>query len=91
MIDEKVLIAREAEVQAEVVKRLQGIKRRADMELKLDKRFIEEAVQEAVEDIMQNFIAKSEVTEWLNSFDTNSATKCFEAVNILKERLEGEE
>ena len=31
------------------------------------------------------------LTEWLNSFDTSSATKCFEAVNILKERLEGEE
>lgn len=31
------------------------------------------------------------LTEWLNSFDTNSATKCFEAVNILKQRLEGEE
>lgn len=30
------------------------------------------------------------LTEWLNSFDTNSATKCFEAVNILKQRLEGE-
>ena len=28
--------------------------------------------------------------EWLSSFDTASATKCFEAVNILKERLEGE-
>lgn len=28
------------------------------------------------------------LTEWLNSFDTNSATKCFEAVNILKQRLE---
>lgn len=27
------------------------------------------------------------LTEWLNSFDTNSATKCFEAVNILKARL----
>lgn len=27
------------------------------------------------------------LTEWLNSFDTSSATKCFEAVNILKERL----
>lgn len=33
----------------------------------------------------------SEVIEWLNSFDTNSATKCFEAVNLLKQRLEGEE
>lgn len=61
------------------------------MELKLDKKFIDEAVQEAVEDIKQNFIAKSEVIEWLNSFDTSSATKCFEAVNILKERLEGED
>ena len=30
------------------------------------------------------------LTEWLNSFDTNSATKCFEAVNLLKQRLEGE-
>lgn len=58
------------------------------MELKLDKRFIDEAVQEAVEDIKQNFIAKSEVIEWLNSFDTSSATKCFTAVNILKERVE---
>lgn len=28
--------------------------------------------------------------KWLNSFDTDSATKCFEAVNILKERLEDE-
>lgn len=61
------------------------------MELRLDKRFIDEAVQEAVEDIKQNFIAKSEVIEWLNSFDTNSATECFTAVNLLKQRLEGEE
>lgn len=61
------------------------------MELKLDKRFIDEAVQEAVEDIKQNFIAKSEVIEWLNSFDTSSATKCFEAVNILKMKIAQEE
>lgn len=27
---------------------------------------------------------------WLSSFDTSSATKCFEAVNILKERLKDE-
>ena len=33
---------------------------------------------------------QSWLTEWLNSFDTTSATKCFEAVNILKQRLEGE-
>lgn len=31
------------------------------------------------------------IEEWLSSFDTNSATKCFEAVQILKERLEHEE
>lgn len=58
------------------------------MELKLDKRFIDETVQEAVEDIKQNFIAKSEVIEWLNSFDTNSATECFTAVNLLKQKME---
>ena len=28
------------------------------------------------------------ITDWLNSFDTTSATKCFEAVNLLKQRLE---
>ena len=27
--------------------------------------------------------------EWLDSFDTDSASKCFEAVNILKEELNG--
>ena len=26
--------------------------------------------------------------KWLSSFDTNSATECFTAVNILKQRLE---
>ena len=31
------------------------------------------------------------LTEWLNSFDTNSATECFTAVNLLKQRLEEEE
>lgn len=60
------------------------------MEIKLDKRVIDEAVQKAVEDIKQNFIAKSEVIEWLNSFDSSSATECFTAVNLLKQRLEGE-
>lgn len=65
--------------------------RRAEIEMKLDKRVIDEAVQKAVEDIKQNFIAKSEVIEWLNSFDTSSATKCYEAVNLLKERVEHEE
>ena len=65
--------------------------RRAEIKMKLDKRVIDEAVQKAVEDIKQNFIAKSEVIEWLNSFDTSSATKCYEAVNLLKERVEHEE
>lgn len=27
------------------------------------------------------------IETWLNSFNTESAAKCFEAVNILKERL----
>ena len=31
------------------------------------------------------------VREWLSSFDTESATKCFEAVNLLKQKLEGED
>ena len=31
------------------------------------------------------------VRTWLSSFDTSSATKCFEAVNLLKQRLEGED
>lgn len=30
------------------------------------------------------------IEEWLSSFDTNSATECFTAVNLLKQRLEGE-
>lgn len=30
------------------------------------------------------------IEDWLNSFNTDSAAKCFEAVNILKERLENE-
>ena len=34
---------------------------------------------------------RDELREWLSSFDTSSATKCFEAVNLLKQRLEGEE
>lgn len=28
------------------------------------------------------------LVEWLSSFDTNSATECFTAVNLLKQRLE---
>ena len=59
------------------------------MELKLDKKFIDEAVQEVIEGINHNFITKSEVIEWLSSFDTSSATKCFEAVNLLKEQING--
>ena len=30
---------------------------------------------------------RDELKEWISSFDTSSATKCFEAVNLLKERL----
>ena len=49
-----------------------------------DKEYIDECV-----------IVKDDIYEgirtWLSSFDTSSATKCFEAVNILKERLEHED
>lgn len=31
------------------------------------------------------------LSDWLNSFDTNSATKCFEAVNNLKMKTAQEE
>lgn len=31
------------------------------------------------------------IKKWLSSFDTSSATECFTAVNILKERLEKNE
>ena len=34
---------------------------------------------------------KEKIQKWLSSFDTASATECFTAVNILKQRLEGEE
>lgn len=41
------------------------------------------------------FIEKKDIHEgirtWLSSFDTASATECFTAVNLLKERLEHEE
>ena len=41
------------------------------------------------------YIIKDDVYEgirtWLSSFDTSSATECFTAVNVLKERLEHEE
>lgn len=31
------------------------------------------------------------LTEWLSSFNTDSATECFTAVNILKQKLEDAE
>ena len=34
---------------------------------------------------------KEKIQKWLSSFDTDSATECFTEVNILKQRLEGEE
>lgn len=43
------------------------------------------------EEVCQRVILISDLREWLSSFDTSSATKCFEAVNLLKQRLEGEE
>ena len=34
---------------------------------------------------------KKGLDKWLSSFDTASATECFTAVNLLKQRLEGED
>ena len=39
------------------------------------------------EPYIEQVITVDVLREWLSSFDTDSATKCFEAVNILKERL----
>lgn len=36
-------------------------------------------------------VFEDSIKEWLSSFDTASATECFTAVNILKQKLEGEE
>lgn len=47
-----------------------------------------QAVEQAYVDKMVELAVEESRREWLNSFDTSSATKCFEAVNILKERLE---
>ena len=50
-----------------------------------------QAIEQAYVDKMVELAVEESRREWLNSFDTASATKCFEAVNILKERLEREE
>ena len=50
-----------------------------------------QAVEQAYVDKMVELAVEESRREWLNSFDTNSATKCFEAVNLLKERVEHEE
>lgn len=42
------------------------------------------------EPYIEQVITVDALREWLSSFDTASATKCFEAVNILKERLKDE-
>ena len=47
-----------------------------------DKCFEYEETEENIEDGLK---------EWLSSFDTNSATECFTAVNLLKQRLQEEE
>lgn len=43
------------------------------------------------EPCVEQVIAVDALREWLSSFDTSSATKCFEAVNLLKQRLEGKD
>lgn len=46
---------------------------------------------ETAEMLIKAFEKSTTLQNWLDSFNTNSATKCFEAVNILKERLEDED
>lgn len=43
------------------------------------------------EPCIEQVITVDALREWLSSFDSNSATECFTAVNLLKQRLEGEE
>ena len=50
-----------------------------------------QAVEQAYVDKMVELAVEESRQKWLESFDTSSATKCFEAVNLLKQRLEGEE
>ena len=50
-----------------------------------------QAVEQAYVEKMVELAVEESRREWLNSFDTSSATKCFEAVNLLKQRLEGGE
>lgn len=50
-----------------------------------------QAVEQAYVDKMVELAVEESRKKWLESFDTSSATKCFEAVNLLKQRLEGEE
>ena len=49
-----------------------------------------QAVEQAYVDKMVELAVEETRKKWLNSFDTSSATKCFEAVNVLKERLKHE-
>ena len=53
-----------------------------DKAQEIEQAYVDKMVELAVEELRE---------KWLNSFDTSSATKCFEAVNLLKQRLEGEE
>lgn len=48
-------------------------------------------IEQAYVDKMVELAVEESKQKWLESFDTSSATKCFEAVNILKERLEEKE
>lgn len=50
-----------------------------------DKGYVDECIIIKKKDIHEG------IRTWLSSFDTASATECFTAVNLLKQRLEGEE
>ena len=40
--------------------------------------------------VIEDWEPEQWLVEWLNSFDISSATKCFEAVNKLKEAIEND-
>ena len=50
-----------------------------------------QVVEQAYVDKMVELAVEESWQKWLSSFDTSSATKCFEAVQLLKQRLEVQE
>lgn len=56
------------------------------MELKLDKKFIDEAVQDAVKEIKQNFIEKSTLDNLINSksFEVTDPYNTYQFISVVR-------